>query len=25
LQAPMGVPVDNTFLGFTTYTHFNVP
>src|SRR5258707_12406967 len=25
LQAPLGVPNDNTFLGFTTYTHFNVP
>jgi hypothetical protein len=24
LQAPLGVPNDNTFLGFTTYTHFNV-
>lgn len=25
LQDPLGVPNDNTFLGFTTYTHFNVP
>lgn len=25
LQAPLGVPNDNTFLGFTTYTHFSVP
>jgi hypothetical protein len=25
LQAPLGVPNDNTFLGFTTYTHYNVP
>lgn len=25
LQAPLGVPSDNTFLGFTTYTHYNVP
>jgi hypothetical protein len=24
LQDPLGVPLDNTFLGFTTYTHFNV-
>ncbi|MBN9382143.1 MAG: alginate lyase family protein [Chitinophagaceae bacterium] len=24
LQDPLGVPNDNTFLGFTTYTHFNV-
>ena len=24
LQAPLGVPNDNTFLGFTTYTHYNV-
>ncbi|MEO3403381.1 alginate lyase family protein [Mucilaginibacter sp. CAU 1740] len=24
LQAPLGVPIDNTFLGFTTYTHFGV-
>ncbi|SDH08617.1 alginate lyase family protein [Mucilaginibacter sp. P25] len=24
LQAPLGVPVDNTFLGFTTYTHYKV-
>lgn len=24
LGAPLGVPSDNTFLGFTTYTHFNV-
>jgi hypothetical protein len=25
LQAPLGVTSDNTFLGFTTYTHYNVP
>ena len=25
LQPPLGVPSDRTFLGFTTYTHFNVP
>ena len=25
LDAPLEVPLDNTFLGFTTYTHFNVP
>ena len=25
LQAPLGVPNDNTFLGFTTYTHYGVP
>lgn len=25
LQDPVGVPNDNTFLGFTTYTHFGVP
>jgi len=25
LQDPLGVPNDNTFLGFTSYTHFNVP
>ena len=25
LQAPLGVPEDNTFLGFTTYTDFNEP
>lgn len=25
LQAPLGVTSDKTFLGFTTYTHFNVP
>lgn len=25
LDAPLGVPNDNTFLGFTTYTHYNVP
>jgi hypothetical protein len=25
LQDPLGVPNDNTFLGFTTYTHYNVP
>ncbi|WP_217604327.1 alginate lyase family protein [Chitinophaga sp. GbtcB8] len=25
LQDPLSVPNDNTFLGFTTYTHFNVP
>jgi hypothetical protein len=25
LQAPLGVTSDNTFLGFTSYTHFNVP
>ncbi|QEM04487.1 hypothetical protein DIU31_013565 [Mucilaginibacter rubeus] len=24
LQAPLGVPIDNTFLGFTTYTHYKV-
>ncbi|NIG57216.1 alginate lyase family protein [Chitinophaga sp. Cy-1792] len=24
LQAPLSVPNDNTFLGFTTYTHYNV-
>jgi hypothetical protein len=24
LQAPLGVPNDKTFLGFTSYTHFNV-
>jgi hypothetical protein len=24
LQDPLGVPNDRTFLGFTTYTHFNV-
>lgn len=24
LQPPLGVPNDNTFLGFTTYTHFGV-
>ena len=24
LDAPLGVPNDNTFLGFTTYTHYNV-
>lgn len=24
LQAPLGVPNDNTFLGFTTYTHYNL-
>lgn len=24
LQAPLGVPNDNTFLGFTTYTHYKV-
>ena len=24
LQAPLGVPNDNTFLGFTTYTHYNI-
>ena len=23
LQAPLGVPADNTFLGFTTFTHYN--
>jgi hypothetical protein len=25
LDAPLGVPLDNTFLGFTTYTYYNVP
>lgn len=25
LQDPLGVPNDKTFLGFTSYTHFNVP
>ncbi|SEK50354.1 Alginate lyase [Chitinophaga rupis] len=25
LQDPLSIPNDNTFLGFTTYTHFNVP
>lgn len=25
LQDPLGVPNDNTFLGFTSYTHYNVP
>ena len=25
LQDPLSVPNDNTFLGFTTYTHFSVP
>lgn len=25
LQAPLSVPGDHTFVGFTTYTHFNVP
>lgn len=25
LQDPLGVTSDNTFLGFTSYTHFNVP
>lgn len=25
LDAPLGVPRDNTFLGFTTYTFYNVP
>lgn len=25
LDAPLGVPNDNTFLGFTTYTYYNVP
>jgi len=25
LQDPLGVTSDNTFLGFTTYTHYNVP
>ena len=25
LDAPLGVTSDNTFLGFTTYTHYNVP
>ncbi len=25
LQAPLGKPADNTFAGFTTYTHYNVP
>lgn len=25
LQPPLKVPNDNTFLGFTTYTHYNVP
>jgi hypothetical protein len=24
LQAPLSVPIDNTFLGFTTYTHYKV-
>lgn len=24
LQAPLGIPIDNTFLGFTTYTHYKV-
>lgn len=24
LQAPLGLPNDNTFLGFTSYTHYNV-
>jgi len=24
MQAPFGVPNDNTFLGFTTYTHYNL-
>lgn len=24
LQGPLGVPIDNTFLGFTTYTHYKV-
>ncbi|MBB5638232.1 hypothetical protein HDE68_004158 [Pedobacter cryoconitis] len=24
MQTPLGVPNDNTFLGFTTYTHFGV-
>ncbi|PUZ26921.1 Alginate lyase [Chitinophaga costaii] len=24
LQAPLGIPNDRTFLGFTTYTHYNV-
>lgn len=24
LQAPLSIPSDNTFLGFTSYTHFNV-
>ncbi|WP_419699798.1 alginate lyase family protein [Mucilaginibacter sp. NFX135] len=24
MQDPLGVPNDNTFLGFTSYTHFNV-
>lgn len=25
LNAPLSVPGDHTFIGFTTYTHFNVP
>ncbi|ANI87922.1 hypothetical protein A9P82_00465 [Arachidicoccus ginsenosidimutans] len=25
MQAPLGVPIDNTFLGFTTFTHYGLP